>query len=111
MPDFENIDMEAMDKAMSEGTTVTEPTIIPDASYTPPAEPAKEPEATTEPATEPVAEDTPAATEPAAIEPTTTVTAPSKPAEVEKIVEKVVEKYPEFKNDTSKALYEQLINA
>lgn len=40
-----------------------------------------------------------------------TTTEPVKPIEVIKEVEKIVDRYPEFKNEKSKAIYERLINA
>jgi hypothetical protein len=91
--------MTAMETALDGGTTTAEEIQsfeapgTEDISYTPPVE-------------EPVVADEPVV---GAVE-ETVVEAP-KTIEVEKIVEKIVEKHPEFKNEKSKALFEQLTNA
>ncbi len=107
--EFENVNFEEMDKAMQEGTPENE-VVAPiqieapeDTSYTPPVEDA------------PPVEDTPidTPTPPTDVPPLDTppVEAITPPPAVEKIVEKIIEKHPEFKNEKSKQLFEQLTNA
>jgi len=113
--DFENLDNEAVAAAMAAGTpeNAESPAIEIEApaetSYSPPAEEAADATTETVEATTP-----PPATEEATTS-TTDTTAPadetSKPVEVIKEVEKIIEKQPEFKNEKSKQLFEQLTNA
>lgn len=104
---FEDIDTEAFAKAMEEGTqeeTVEIETPAPEStSYAEPEPIAEEPAPTEEPPVqEPAVADEPTSAEPAA-EP--------EPKIVEKIVEKTIEKLPEFKSDKAKQLFEQLTTA
>lgn len=105
MPDFEDIDMNAMAEAMEKGDAIVEeaPSFeMPapeDPSYTPPVEPAPAEEPITPPAAEPAAE--PVVKPPVVEEPKTII----------KEVEKIVEKYPEFKSEKAKQLFENLVNA
>lgn len=105
MPDFEDIDMNAMAEAMEKGDAIVEeaPSFeMPapeDPSYTPPVEPAPAEEPITPPAAGSAAE--PVVEPPVVEEPKTII----------KEVEKIVEKYPEFKSEKAKQLFENLVNA